>query len=108
MTTSEIITLLNAGYTKAEIEALEKGGAPEAKTEEKKDVSLEETKDKPDAASPAPDSAGSEAMNELAKTVASLSATVKALQESNLKAARQEQVKPRTAEDAIKNFMSRM
>lgn len=112
MTTSEIITLLNAGYTKDEITALDAAGGSPAPAGD------------PHAPDPVPDPAPEPAGNDAAggsapegnamlqalqSTVAELTKSVKAMQAANIAGARQDPPQPKaTAESAIKNFMSRM
>lgn len=113
MTTSEILELVRAGYTKAEIESLsgaeiqkdktetvkqeesktEEVKTKETKTEENEPKELKREEGKPD-----------KGYSELLKAVNSLSETVKAMQADNAKKASTEQPKTETAESAIRSF----
>ena len=117
MTTSEILELVRAGYTKAEIDSLsgaenqkyktetvkqeesktEEVKTKETKTEEgKQDNSYKETKTE--------EGKQDNSYKELLEVVNSLKDTVKAMQADNAKKASNEQPKTETAESAIKSF----
>ena len=98
MNTSEILELVRAGYTKAEIESLsgaeiQKEDTETAKQEEVKteDVKSEETKT-------------DNGYKELLDVVNSLKETVKAMQADNAKKASGEPPQKETAESAIRSF----
>lgn len=98
MNTSEILELVRAGYTKAEIESLsgaeiQKEDTETVKQEEVKteEVKTEETKT-------------DNGYNELLDVVNSLKETVKAMQADNAKKASGEPPQKETAESAIKSF----
>ncbi len=103
MTTSEILELVRAGYTKAEIESL--SGA-EIQKENKETVKQEETKTEEVKTEEAkteevkPDNS----YKELLEAVNGLKETVKAMQENNAKKASNEQPPTETAESAIRSF----
>lgn len=113
MKVNEIITLLSAGYTRAEIEAMESdaaGGSPApAEDPPTPDPAPDPAPDKgePDAAGgSAPE--GNAMLQALQATVAELAKSVKALQAANIAGARQDPQPKATAESAIMNFMRRM
>lgn len=102
MNTSEILELVRAGYTKAEIESLsgaeiQKENAETAKQEEakieKEEVKTEKEEVKPD-----------NGYKELLDVVNSLKETVKAMQADNAKKASDELPQKETAESAIRSF----
>ena len=113
MTTSEILELVRAGYTKAEIEFLSKAEIQkdktetvkqeESKTEEVKteEIKTEEVKTKETKTEEGKQDNG---YMELLEVVNSLKDTVKAMQADNAKKASNEQPKTETAESAIKSF----
>lgn len=114
MKLNEIITLLNAGYTKADIDAMESaagGGSPAPAG----DPPAPDPAPDPDPAPANPDAAGGSApegnamLQALQATVAELAKSVKAMQAANIAGARQDPPEPKaTAESAIMNFMKRM
>lgn len=108
MNTSEILELVRAGYTKAEIESLsgaavdkentgnvnqEETKTKEVKTEEVKTEEVKTEEAKPD-----------NGYKELLEVVNSLKETVKAMQADNAKKASGEQPQKETAESAIRSF----
>ena len=113
MTTSEILVLVRAGYTKAEIESLsgaeiqkdktETVKQEESKTEEvkTKEAKTEEVKTKEAKTEEGKQNNG---YKELLEAVNGLKETVKAMQADNAKKASNEQPKTETAESAIKSF----
>lgn len=101
MTAAEILALINAGYTKAEIAAFDADhGAPENSGDESQEPEAN------DAGADPGEQAGANEITALKATIAELTSTVKALQAANAK--RAEGGKPETprmtAEDAIKGF----
>ena len=117
MKTSEIITLINAGYTKADIDAMETDSAGNNPAPDPAKDTPDPAKDTPDPApdTPAPDAAGgsapegSDVLKALQSTVAELAKSVKAMQAANIAGARTDPPAPKaTAESAIMNFMKRM
>lgn len=103
MTTTEILELVRAGYTKAEIESLsgaeiEKDKTETVKQEESKteEVKTKETKTE--------EGKQDNSYKELLEVVNSLKDTVKAMQADNAKKASNEQPKTETAESAIRSF----
>lgn len=103
MLTSEILELVRAGYTKAEIESL--SGAEIQKenkeTEKQEESKTEEVKnEEPKTEESKPDNS----YKDLLDAVNGLKETVKAMQADNAKKASNEQPKSETAESAIKSF----
>ena len=101
MTAAEILALINAGYTKAEIAAFDADqGVPESSGGEVQEPEAN------DAGADPGEQAGANEITALKATIAELTSTVKALQAANAK--RAEGGKPETqrmtAEDAIKGF----
>ena len=108
MTTSEILELVRAGYTKAEIESLsgaeiQKEDTETVKQEEvkPKETKTEEVKTKETVTEEGKPENG---YKELLEVVNSLKDTVKAMQADNAKKASNEQPETETAESAIKSF----
>jgi DNA-binding transcriptional MerR regulator len=103
---SEVKELLAAGFTADEIRSMQ--DEPETKPE----GNPAETPAKPaetPAGTPAEDKpAENDAVRALSETVKELQKTIKEMQAANVAGARQEQDKKPTAEDAIKNFLSKM
>lgn len=104
-----ITKLLDAGYTKEEISALE-NPKPEGKPEEPKPEGKSE--DKPtdnnkDQDKPKENEAGevNEAIAALTKTVEGLTATVKAMQDANVKGATGGKPDANTVTDVMKSFI---
>lgn len=101
----QVLQLMQAGFTADEIRAYNGGPAPAAAENTdsgtiQSDVSNDET-----PAAPEPDPA----ITALTEAVKGLQATVTAMQKANVKTASQpEPEKRRTAEDAIRNFLSQM
>lgn len=98
MNTSEILELVRAGYTKAEIESLsgaeiQKEDTETAKQEEVKTEEVETKETKTD-----------NGYKELLDVVNSLKETVKAMQADNAKKASGEPPQKETAESAIRSF----
>lgn len=103
MNTSEILELVRAGYTKAEIESLsgakvdkentDNVNQEETKTEEVKTEEVKTEEVKPD-----------NGYKELLEVVNSLKETVKAMQADNAKKVSGEPPHKETAESAIKSF----
>lgn len=85
MTPEQILKLIEAGYTKADIEKMETSHEPEPAPENPKP---EEGVKDPAVDPQAPDT-NTETMNELLKSVQGLTETVKGLQEQNIKNAQQ-------------------
>jgi len=98
MLTSEILELVRAGYTKAEIESLsgaeiQKENTETAKPEDSKNDEVETEEVKPD-----------NGYSELLQVVNSLKETVKAMQADNAKKVSNDQPKGETADSAIRSF----
>lgn len=93
MNTSEILELVRAGYTKAEIESLSGAEVQEENTETAKQEETKTEEVKQD-----------NGYKELLEVVNSLKETVKAMQADNAKKASGEQPQKETAESAIKSF----
>ena len=103
MTTSEILVLVRAGYTKAEIESLSGAEIQKDKTEtvKQEESKTEEVKTKEAKTEEGKQNNG---YKELLEAVNGLKETVKAMQADNAKKASNEQPKTETAESAIKSF----
>ena len=108
MTTTEILELVRAGYTKAEIESLsgaeiQKEDTETVKQEEvkTKEIKIEEVKSKETKTEEGKPDNG---YSDLLEAVNSLKETVKAMQADNAKKASNEQPKNETAESAIRSF----
>lgn len=101
-----ITKLLDAGYTKEEISALENNPKPEGKPEEPKpeDKPTGENKDQDE---PKENAAGevNEAIAALTKTVEGLTATVKAMQDANVKGATGGKPDGNKVTDVMKSFI---
>ena len=113
MTTSEILELVRAGYTKAEIESLSGGEIQKDKTETVKqeeskteEVKTKETKTEEIKAKETKTEEGKQdnGYKELLDAVNGLKETVKAMQADNAKKASNEQPKTETAESVIRSF----
>ena len=108
MLTSEILELVRAGYTKAEIESL--SGAEIQKenkeTEKQEESKIEEVKnDEPKTEEPkTEESKPDNSYKDLLDAVNGLKETVKAMQADNAKKASNEPPKSETAESAIRSF----
>ena len=90
MTTNEILELVRAGYTKAEIEAMD-GTVEQTAPEQAQEQAQEQ-----------PTESGN--YKELTELVKNLTETVKAMQADNARRASGEPPKKDTAESAIKSF----
>ena len=101
-----ITKLLDAGYTKAEIDAMRAGtenaGAPEETTPTEKE---EQGEPKPEGAQIAQGVEIGAAIEALTNTVAGLKETVKAMQDKNAAGASVEQAHKDTVEDVMKSFI---
>lgn len=122
LTQDEAAKLALNGYTKADIEAL--GFSFSATASDKPDTKPNNESDKPDTntttnESNKPDTIKNESENKdsnaaieaLTKTVSELSATVKAMQETNIKGARGKDTgnnNAQSASDVVKNFIKNM
>ena len=97
LTLEQIIELQEKGFTYEQLTTLNAMNltAVPAEPEKKKP---EPEKKEPEPAKPAEG-------EELAKQIAELTSTVKAMQAQNVKQAMQEQPKPLTSEDVIRSFM---
>ena len=116
MTISEILELVQAGYTKAEIESLSGGEIQkentktvkqeDTKTEKvkTKETKTEEVKTKETKTEETKETKNDSGYNKLLEVVNSLSETVKAMQADNAKKVSNEQPKTETAESAIRSF----
>ena len=103
MTTSEILELVRAGYTKAEIDSLSGAENQKYKTEtvKQEESKTEEVKTKETKTE---EGKQDNSYKELLEVVNSLKDTVKAMQADNAKKASNEQPKTETAESAIRSF----
>lgn len=107
MNTSEILELVRAGYTKAEIESLsgaeiQKENTESAKQEEVKTEEVQTEENKTEEVKP------DNGYNELLQAVNSLKETVKAMQADNAKKASGEPPHKETADSAIRSFFGEM
>ena len=107
MNTSEILELVRAGYTKAEIESLsgeeiQKENTESAKQEEVKTEEVKTEENKTEQVKP------DNGYNELLRVVNSLKETVKAMQADNAKKASGEPPHKETADSAIRSFFGEM
>ena len=103
MTTNEILELVRAGYTKAEIEAMD-GTVEQTAPEQAQEQAQEQTA--PEQAQEQAQEQPTESGNykELTELVKNLTETVKAMQADNARRASGEPPKKDTAESAIKSF----
>ncbi len=101
-----ITKLLDAGYTKEEISALENNPKPEGKPEEPKPEGNEPTENK-DQDKPKENETPevNEAIAALTKTVEGLTATVKAMQDANVKGATGGKPDGNKVTDVMKSFI---
>ena len=111
MELNEIITLINAGYTKEDIEAM----SAETATEEPKDKmhivadTLETVDCNAEESGADVNNALMEQIKAMSTTINNLSTTVKALQENNQKTATNpENSSKQTTEEIIKGFIENM
>ena len=100
MTTSEILELVRAGYTKEEIDAFEMPAKTEEKTEEKTETKAEEKTERKDV--PATDS--EKAIGELTARVADLANIIRDMQNNNARTATSGETKAETADSVIRDF----
>lgn len=109
MKTKDILALLDAGYTKEEIEAMEAGEDPAEETQEESQGTDEETEE-PAGASPDQPDIGAinefkNVVSEMQSTIGAIQTTLKAIQSQNAKAADSgAPAAANTAEKAIKDF----
>ena len=106
MNVETITKLLDAGYTKEEISALENNPKPEGKPEEPKpeDNAPVENKDQVEPKKNE-QSEVNEAIAALTKTVEGLTATVKAMQDANVKGATGGKPDSNKVTDVMKSFI---
>lgn len=106
MDVETITKLLDAGYTKEEISALENNPKPEGKPEEPKpeDKPTSENKDQ-DEPKKNETPEVNEAIAALTKTVEGLTATVKAMQDANVKGATGGKPDGNKVTDVMKSFI---
>lgn len=110
---SEVKELLSAGFTADEIRSMEAGAAPDP-AQNNQDPAQSNQDPAQSNQDPAqnnqdPEPAGvSESVKALSETVKELQKTIKEMQAANIAGAKQEPDKKPTAEDAIKNFLSKM
>lgn len=105
MELNEIITLINAGYSKEDIEAMSARPATEEPNEEPKDTPESgATESETDV-----NAALMEQIKAMSSTINNLTTTVKALQENNQKTATiPEKSSKQTTEEIIKGFIENM
>ena len=103
LTLEQIIELQEKGFTYEQLAMLNAMNLTAVPAEpEKKEPEPEPEKKEPE---PEPEPAKPAEGDELAKQIAELTATVKAMQAQNVKQAMQEHPKPLTSEDVIRSFM---
>ena len=111
MELNEIITLINAGYTKKEIEAMSAEPAPEEPRDNEHFVGAAVDTDESNPAESGADvnAALMEQIKTMSATISGLTTTVKALQENNQKTATiPENSSKQTTEEIIKGFIENM
>lgn len=107
MDIATISKLIDAGYTKEEITALEQlKDAPEETPEQPEEPAKDTPKDAPEKAAPekAQDNGILEAISQLTGTVTALQETVKAMQNANIKDAKSDKKSKETVDDVLKSF----
>lgn len=104
MTPEQILKLIEAGYTKADIEKMETSHEPETPPET---GNPDEGKKDPAVEPQVPDT-NTETMNELLKSVQGLTETVKGLQEQNIKNAQQPPEDHKGFSDLVADFTKNM
>jgi hypothetical protein len=107
MTPEQILKLIEAGYTKADIEKMEAGKDDPGKEDPGKDDPGKEDPGKDDPGKNAPDT-NTETMAELLKSVQGLTETVKGLQEQNIKNAQQPPEDHKGFSDLVADFTKDM
>ena len=102
-----ITKLIDAGYTKAEIEQISAGGSgePEQAGEEKIKAGEPEKPNEQSTGDTSHESEINATIKTLTDTVAGLSATVKAMQDANVKGAKTETVKSDPIKAAMDSFI---
>lgn len=102
-----ITKLLDAGYTKEEISALENNPKPEGKPEDKPSDNGEDQNKPKDQDKPKENETSevNEAIAVLTKTVEGLTATVKAMQDANVKGATGGKPDGNKVTDVMKSFI---
>lgn len=103
-----ITKLIDAGYTKAEIEQISAGGSgePEQAGEEKTKANEPEKPNEPSTGDTSHENEMSATIKALTDTVAGLSATVKAMQDANIKGAKTETAKSDPIKAAMDSFIN--
>ena len=104
-----ITKLLDAGYTKADIDAMQGSDAPSGENNEGAGEEVTPTSEKPSNAGAENESTVAPEIKALTETVNALTATVKAMQESNIKGAKTDT--PSTGDeinDAMKSFIEKL
>ena len=103
-----ITKLIDAGYTKAEIEQISAGGSgePEQAGKEEAKANEPEKPNEQSAGEASHESEMSATIKALTDTVAGLSATVKAMQDANIKGAKTETPKGDPIKAAMDSFMN--
>lgn len=104
-----ITKLLDAGYTKADIDAMQGGNIPSGESNEGAREEVTPTSEKPSNAGAENASDVAPEIKALTETVNALTATVKAMQESNIKGAATDS--PSAGDkinDAMKSFIEKL
>ena len=101
-----ITKLIDAGYTKAEIEQIDAGRSEEQAGEEKTKANEPEKPNEQSAGDTSHESEMSATIKALTDTVAGLSATVKAMQDANIKGAKTETSKSDPIKAAMDSFIN--
>lgn len=109
MKTKDILALLDAGYTKEEIEAMEAGEDPAEENQEQEQSGSEEPEDQAGVSPDQPDlnaiNEFKSAVSEMQSTIGAIQTTLKAIQSQNAKSADSgAPASVNTAEKAIKDF----
>ena len=106
LTLEQIIELQEKGFTYEQLTTLNAMNLTAVPAEpEKKKPEPEKKEPEPEPEKKEPEPAKPAEGEELAKQIAELTSTVKAMQAQNVKQAMQEQPKPLTSEDVIRSFM---
>lgn len=111
MDIATISKLIDAGYTKDEITALEQPeDAPKDTPEQPTEPAKDEPKDAPEKVAPekAQDNGILEAISQLTGTVTALQETVKAMQDANIKGAKSSKKSSATVDDVLKSFTEKL
>lgn len=107
MDSEQIIKLLDAGYTKADIDKME--SKPDSKESGTPDnPSGTETKTDPETKEEKKEISADDAIKALTETVNSLTGTVKAMQAKNINGATGGKAEAKTVDDVMKSFIENL